>query len=100
MKTKQLNKLSMYLAVEGICDASPAVWQTVQAFADAYADFKTRAANIQTFAQSQTQDTGGIAQDKQAARGAMCNAALPVANAVHAYAVKTNSNQLAGQVDF
>jgi hypothetical protein len=100
MNTKQLNKLTMYLAVEGICDASTTAWQPIQAFADAYTDFKGHVTNIQTFAQSQTQDNSGIAQDKQAARQAMCSAALPIASAVHAYAVKTKNNTLAASVDF
>jgi len=100
MTTKQFNKLTMYLAVAGICDASKAVWQTLQAFADSFTDLKTHVTNIQTFAQSQTQDTSGIAQDKQAARQAMCDLALPIANAVHAYAVKTKNNTLAASVDF
>lgn len=100
MNTKQLNKLTMYLAVEGICDGAPTAWQTLQAFADAYTDLKTRVTNIQTYSQSQTQDTSGIAQDKQAARQAMCALALPIANAVHAMAVKTKNNTLAASVDF
>jgi hypothetical protein len=100
MNTKQLNKLTMYLAVEGICDANPTAWQTVPAFADAYTDLKTRVTNIQTFSQSQTQNTSGIAMDKQAARQAMCAAALPIAKAIHAYAVKTKNNTLAMSVDF
>ena len=100
MTTKQFNKLTMYLAVEGICDAANAVWQNLQAFADAYTDLKTRVTNIQNFAQSQTQDTSGVAMDKQAARQAMCSLALPIANAVHAYAVKTKNNTLAASVDF
>lgn len=100
MKTKQLNKLNMYLTVQGICAASPAVWQPLEAFADAFADFKTHITNIQNFAQSREQDTSGIAADKHAARATMCNAALPVARAVHAYAVKTSNNQLAGETDF
>jgi hypothetical protein len=100
VNTKQLNKLTMYLAVEDICDANNTVWQPLQAFADAYTDLKTHATNIQTFAQSQTQDTSGIAQDKKAARQAMCAAALPIANAVHAYAVKTKNNTLAASVHF
>jgi hypothetical protein len=95
METIQTNKLTMYLAVEGICDASTASWQAVQAFADSYADLQIRVTNIQTFAQSQTQKTTGITQDKAAARKAMCAAALSVANAVHAYAVKTKNNTLA-----
>ena len=100
MNTKQLNKLTMYLAVEGICDGTPTAWQSLQAFADAYTDLKLHVTNIQTFSQSQAQDTSGVAQDKQAARQAMCAAALPIANAVHAMAVKTKSNTLANAVDF
>ncbi len=100
MNTKQTNKLTMYLAVEGICDGTPTAWQPIPAFADAYTDLKTRVNNIQTFAQNQEQDISGIAQDKQAARQTMCNLALPIASAVHAYAVKTKNNTLANSVDF
>ena len=100
MNTKQLNKLTMYLAVEGICDGTPTAWQSLQAFADAYTDLKTHVTNIQTFAQNQTQDTSGIAQDKQSARQAMCALALPIASAIHAYAVKTKNHTLAATVDF
>jgi hypothetical protein len=100
MDTKKFNKLSMYLAVEGICDASPATWQTLQAFSDAYTDLKTHVTNIQVLSQNQEQDTTGITQDKLAARQAMCAAALPVANAVHAFAVKTKNNTLAATVNF
>jgi hypothetical protein len=100
MNTKQLNKLTMYLAVKGVCDAETAIWQSVQAFADAYADLQTRVTNIQTFSQTQTQNTTGIAQDKKAARLAMCGLALPIAKAVHAYAVKNKDNTLAMSVDF
>ncbi len=100
MTTKQFNKLTMYLAVEGICDPAKTVWLTLQAFADAYTDLQTRVTNIQTLAQNQTQDTGGVALDKQAARQAMCGLALPIANAVHGYAVKTKNNTLAVTVDY
>jgi hypothetical protein len=31
MNAKQLNKLTMYLAVKGICDGTPSTWQTLQA---------------------------------------------------------------------
>ncbi len=90
----------MYLAVEGICDASPAVWQTLLAFANAYTDLKTRISNIQVFSQTLAQPTVGVTQDKQAARLAMCGCALPIARAVHAYALKTGNNTLAASVDY
>jgi hypothetical protein len=100
MNTKQLNKLTMQLAVEGICDGTPTPWQPVVPFAEAYADLKIRVTNIQVFAQNQTQDKSGIAEDKHAARTAMCATALPIAKAVHAYALKTGNNTLAKSVDF
>jgi hypothetical protein len=100
MNTKQLNKLTMYLAVEGICDGNNNIWQTLQSFADAYTDLKTHVTNIQTFAQSQSQNNTGIAVAKQAARMAMCNAAFPISSAIHAYAIKTKNNQLVAQVNF
>jgi hypothetical protein len=40
------NKLTMYLAVKTVCDAKPLVWQSSEAFADAYADFCTCIANL------------------------------------------------------
>ncbi|MGA2030321.1 MAG: hypothetical protein ABSG87_09650, partial [Verrucomicrobiota bacterium] len=100
MNTKQLNKLTMYLAVEGICDGNTTVWQPLQGFADAYADLKTHVTGIQTLAQSQSLNNTGIAVDKHAARAAMCNAAFPISSAIHAYAIKTKNNQLVAQVNF
>jgi hypothetical protein len=99
MTTKKLNKLASYLAIEGICNNNNA-WQTVSAFADAYADFQTHVTNIQTLSQTQSQPTTGITLDKKAARQTACTTALPIAQAVHAYAVKNKNNQLAAQVDF
>ena len=100
MNTKQINKLTMALAVEGICDVNPSVWQSLPAFADAYTDLKARVHNIQALGQSQSQDNSGLTQDKQNSRQTMCDLALPIASAVHAFAVKSKNNQLATQVDF
>jgi hypothetical protein len=63
-------------------------------------DAQGHVSNIQVFAQNQEQDVSGIAADKKQARLAMCNAALPIAGAVHAYAVKTKNNELAAKTDF
>ena len=72
----------------------------MQAFADGYTDFGTHLQNIQSLGQTQAQGAGGIAQDKQQLREAMCNAAVGIASAVRAYAVKVKNNQLASLVDF
>ena len=100
MTTKQLNKLTTALAVEGICDANTVIIATVPAFAASYADVQSHVTNIQTLWQAQAQNTRGIAEDKQQARLAMCNTALPVAKAVHAYATKAQNNTLADGVDY
>ena len=100
MTTKQQNKLAMYLAVKAVLDANNAVWQTLQAFADGYTGFNTQIGLIQTLAQGQNMDTSGIAQDKKASKFAMAQAAVGIASAVRAFAVKSKNNTLAGEVDF
>ena len=100
MNTKQQNKLAMYLAVKAVVDANNSVWTSLPAFADGYTGFTTQIGNIQTLAQNQNLDTSGIAQDKQASKVAMATAAIGIASAVRAYAVKTKNNTLASAVDF
>ena len=100
MTNRQLNKLTMSLAVEDICNPNLILLATIPAFQEAYVDAQTRVTNIQTLSQSQSQDTSGIARDKQQARLAMCNIALVTAGAIHAYATKTDNNQLEAQSDF
>jgi hypothetical protein len=100
MTTKQLNKITISLASEDICDANAILLPSVPAFADAYADVQSHVTNIQTFSQNQSQDITGIARDKQQARQAMCNLALPVAGAIHAYATKTDNNELEAKSNF
>ncbi len=100
MTTKQQNKLNMYLAVKAVLDANNAIWQTLQAFADGCTSLNTQIGSIQTLAQSQNLDTSGIAQDKQASKVAMATAAIGIASAVRAYAVKTKNNTLANEVNF
>lgn len=100
MNTKKLNKLTMALGIEDVCNGNSATLSTVPAFAAAYTDLQTRVSNIQLLAQGQEQDTSGIAADKKQARQAMCNVALPIASAIHAYATKNKNNELATKNDF
>lgn len=100
MTNKQLNKLTTALAVEGICDANTTILSTVPAFASAYADTQSHVTNIQTLWQAQAQNTSGIGEDKRQARLAMCNIALVIAGAVHAYATKTKNNELLNRMNF
>jgi hypothetical protein len=98
--TKQLNKLTTALALEGICDPNAVLIATIPAFAGAYADLQSHVTNIQVLWQAQAQNTSGIAEDKKQARLAMCNTALPFAGALHAFATKTKNNALANEMDY
>jgi len=100
MNTKQLNTLTTALAVEGICDANSAILNLIPAFASSYAEAQTHVSNIQLLWQQQAQDTHGVAEDKRQSRLAMCQTALPLAGAVHAYAIKTRNNELAGRMNY
>lgn len=90
----------MYLAVKAVCDRNNSTWQTLQAFTDAYAEFGAHVTNIQTLSQSQSQQTTGLAADKQQLREAMADAAVEIASAVLAYAKKAKNNDLAAKVNF
>src|SRR4029077_16415073 len=97
MNPEQLNKLAMYLAVKDICDNHNAIWQPLQGFADAYAGLKTCIINIQTLSQNQAQSAPDTVQ--QTSRLNMCSLALPIADAIHLYALKTKNSQIAVQMN-
>ncbi|HUA67234.1 MAG TPA: hypothetical protein VMA13_01690 [Candidatus Saccharimonadales bacterium] len=99
MNAKQENKLSMYLAVEAVCDRNTSTWQTLQAFGDAYTSFGAHVQNIQSIAQSQAADSTGLSADKQQLREAMAESGIEIGNAVYAYARKSKNNDLAAKVN-
>ena len=99
MTSKQENKSSMYLAVKAVCDRNNSTWQTLQAFADGYADFGARVTNIQNLAQSQAVDSTGLAADKDQLRKAMAVDTVEVAGATNAYAKKVKNNDLAAKTN-
>jgi hypothetical protein len=100
MLTKQLNKLTTALALEGIIDPNAALIATVPAFASSYADAQSHVTNIQVLWQAQASNTTGIAADKDQARRAMCGTALPIAGVIHAFGTKTKNNTLAKEMDY
>jgi hypothetical protein len=96
MNTQQQNRLAMYLAVKAVCDANFSVWQTSPAFADGYSDFITHLNSVQTLAQGRRLAASGGAPDKLQAQQIMCQAAVTVASAIRAYAIKTRNDIVAG----
>ena len=94
MNAHQENKLSMYLTVQTVCGHNQTTWQTLPAFAAAYADFGTYIASLQTLAQNQTVDSTGLSADKTQFRRAMAVAAVEIAGATNAYARKAGNHDL------
>ena len=61
MTTKQLNKLTTALAVEGIIDPNIALFiASIPAFASSYADLQSHVTNIQTLWQAQAQKPAAL----------------------------------------
>jgi hypothetical protein len=100
MNTAQENKISMYLAVQAVCDKKQTVWQSLTAFVKAYGDFKTHVGTIQGFTKQQVRQKAGIAEDKKRLQVDMCNLAFSVAGAVKVYAVETKNKELAKRVSY
>lgn len=94
------NKLSMYLAVQKVCDENSGIWSSITACATAVAELQSKVSEIVTVRQVQESSPTGITLDKAAKREAMVNAALFVKGAVQAYATDTNNNELYESVQY
>ena len=100
MKSKQENKLSMYYAVQRVCNANPLVWGGLPAFVTAFNDLKTSIGKVENILKIQERGILGVAKDKNVIRDSMIDLTLRIAGAVFAYASDTNNLILKGKVDF
>ena len=94
MNDPQENKLSMYLAVQGICNAHSTVWNGLAAFTAAFSDFEEVIEQIQATQTVQGSNITGIAADKQREKEEMITHTVRVAGAVYAYASTTGNHTL------
>jgi hypothetical protein len=99
MTAKQENKVSMFHAVQAVCDRNTITWQVLQAFADGYTDFGTHVTNIQKIVQNQSVNSTGLTADKEQLRKAMAKAAVELAGATNSYAKKIRNNDLAAKTN-
>ena len=99
MTNSQKNKLSMFLAVLGIMDKYDGAWSALTAIADMVTRLTDLVAAIQTNSGIQGTPRDGVAQGKNRKQVAMIQQTLAVAGDLHAFAVKTGDDVLAGQTD-
>ena len=100
MTGKQENKLSMYFAVQGVCNENNTVWGGLPAYVSAFGDFEGVIQSIQGSRLVQEKDTKGVTQDKASAVEQVIEKALEVSTAVHAYATDTNNNELREKINY
>ncbi len=94
------NKLSMYLAVQKVCDDNSIVWSGIVACATAITDLQNKVNEIVTVRQVQESNPTGITQDKAVKKDVMVNQAMFVKGAVQAYATNTGNNELFESVNY
>lgn len=98
MNSTQSNKLSSYLAVQGVLNGSE-VWKGLAAFAAGADELEEHIASIQTLVQTQTSQNGAAAEKAQAFQ-VLVDAAFETAAATRACAVASSNRELARRVDF
>ena len=100
MNDRQENKLTMYETVQETMAANVTITAAVPAIAPAVAALGAEITTIQTLSQTQKQPTKGATKSKSQLRGAMADAAVPVASALKALASATGNAELAAQANF
>lgn len=101
METPKKNKSAMYQSTEEVLsrkDYAP-TWQTVPGFVKLHTEFTDTVAAIARLGLKQGRRKTGVAEDKGAARRAMCKAAHKLAGAVAAYAHVAGNHELLTRVD-
>lgn len=86
MKNAQENKLSMYYAVQKVCNTASPIWSGLPGFVTAFNGFETNIIKIKSAIEVQETKLKGIALKKEQLEDLMIDKALEVAHAVFAYA--------------
>jgi len=100
MRDIQENKLSMYLAVQIICNNFKDVWQDFVAFVKAFGDFEGIISQIQSTRLIQEGQTTGVAENKQKEEDEMVNKTISIASAVFVYANVISDHELKAKVNY
>ncbi len=100
MTNRQDNKLSMYLAVQQICQSNATQWNTLPAANRAFTEFEQCILHIQDGSRRQVQQLTGVTTDKMIARRQMTDKVYVLAQAIVSYARINNNTALAQLVDY
>ena len=98
MNANQSNKLNSYLSIKLVLESTD-VWQVLPAFVTGAEELGEHISSIQSFAQTQTSQSGASAEKTQAFQ-VLVDAAYEVAAATRACAVASSNKELAKRVDF
>lgn len=100
MTRRDESKLSMYLAVQHVCNANPTVWGGLAAFVTAFGEFETVIDGIHDTREQQETTSVGETQDKQQLRETLVVQAIEVSKKVKAFADATNDHALYESVNY
>jgi hypothetical protein len=94
MNRNQENKLNMYLAVEGVMNEYPNLWNSVPVLNDLMTEFTDVISQIEGTRIVQEQGTGGVTMDKAEAREQASLMAVRIADALVILGTRTNNHGL------
>ncbi len=100
MKKTEENRISMFYAVQEVCDKHTAIWTATVAYANAFSDMKVNLGLIEDNIETQESELSGITKDKAEKKNAMVEKALEVAQATYAFAFDTGDVVLQGKVNY
>jgi hypothetical protein len=101
MDAPRQNKFAMYQATNVVLTKKDykSLWQGIVGFVQLQADLNTEIGTITSLSAKQGRRKTGLAEDKDAARLAMCKAGNIIAGAVAAYAHKVGNHELLTRVE-
>ena len=100
MNDRQENKLSMYLAVQKVCNQNNSVWSGLGAFVTAFGDYEGIIQKIRDARLIQEGQTVGISENKQKDEDEMIDKTIEIGSAVFAYASDISNNELREKIDY
>jgi hypothetical protein len=100
MTDRQENKMSMYLAVQIVCNSFGIVWSEFVAYVKTFGDFQAIISQIMETRLIQEGKTTGVAENKQKEEDEMINKTVSIASAVFAYASVIGDNELKEKINY
>ena len=100
MKTRQINKLTAFIALVSVCKKGQSTWTALKSFKDKFQKFSTKVELLSQLKLQQESGTTGIAAQKQHCREEACAAAAVVSAGVRAWCEDKGDLVVAGKVPY